>query len=440
MNLTTAPTGGGRRTVRRAAALTSTLLLAAGGLTVGVAFPASAAPTSFPATNVPAQVGPNGGTVTDLAVPVTGIGGRPGDISVSLTMSHSWVGDLSAQLIAPGGVASAPLFTRAGGSSDLGGTYVFTDDTQGDFSIARAASPATSGVFRASSDGAPVSLDAAFANAPSDGTWTIRIIDNANADQGTVSSASLSLERAVSAAPSVVVDGGPADGATVTSAPTYTFYVPEQGSTTKECRVDEGAWVDCTSPYTVEISELEDGPHTVDFRARAESGLQGQPVRRTFVLDAVPDEPADTTAPVVTISSGPAEGASVESAPTFTFTSADDDVAGYECSVDGAAFAACTSPVTLGTEPGAHTFAVRATDESGNTGTAVTRSFTQRDLACEEATATLAEAKADLREAKARFARAKESGIKTRIERTRALRNEARAERNEALAQVEQEC
>ncbi|KQP66501.1 hypothetical protein [Nocardioides sp. Leaf285] len=255
-----------------------------------------------------------------------------------------------------------------------------------------------------------------------------------------MTAASISFGDGLSDAPTVVVDGGTADGATVTSAPTYTFYVPEQGSTTKECRVDEGAWVDCTSPYTVDISELEDGPHTVDFRARAESGLQGQSVRRTFVLDAVPDEPADTTAPVVTISSGPADGASVESAPTFTFTSADDDVAGYECSVDGAAFAACTSPVALSTDPGAHTFAVRAIDESGNTGTAVTRSFTQRDLACEEATATLAEAKADLREAKARFARAKESGNKTRIERTRALRNEARADRNEALAQVEQEC
>ncbi|GAA2023531.1 hypothetical protein GCM10009719_38080 [Nocardioides kribbensis] len=438
MNLTTAPTGGGRRTVRRAAALASTLLLAAGGLAVSAAAPASAAPTSFPATSgVPAFIGDY--TTSNAGIPVSSA--TSSAITAQITLNHSCVADLVISLIAPDGT-TAVLADENRTCRGLNGTYTFSDSGADSFLSA----PTTSsyeipgGQYRASNSRGVVDLAQAFAGVDPDGQWTIRVADEAGLDTGTLSSASLTFGTDMTDAPTVVVDGGPADGATVTSAPTYTFYVPEQGSTTKECRVDEGAWVDCTSPYTVDISELEDGPHTVDFRARAESGLQGQSVRRTFVLDAVPDEPADTTAPVVTISSGPTDGASVESAPTFTFTSADDDVAGYECSVDGAAFAACTSPVTLTTEPGAHTFAVRATDESGNTGTAVTRSFTQRDLACEEATATLAEAKADLREAKARFARAKESGNKTRIERTRALRNEARAERNEALAQVEQEC
>ncbi|GMA86688.1 hypothetical protein GCM10025868_19380 [Angustibacter aerolatus] len=94
----------------------------------------------------------------------------------------------------------------------------------------------------------------------------------------------------------------------------------------------------------------------------------------------LPDPSADTTAPVAAITSGPASVTGSASA-TFAFGASDDtDTAvrlRLQCSLDGAAFAACTSPTTLtGLSSKRHTFAVRAVDRAGNTGTAVSRAWT----------------------------------------------------------------
>jgi Tol biopolymer transport system component len=53
-------------------------------------------------------------------------------------------------------------------------------------------------------------------------------------------------------------------------------------------------------------------------------------------------------------------------APNFSF-SADETPVTFQCSTDGAPFAACTSPQTLpALAPGGHTFSAKATDSSGN--------------------------------------------------------------------------
>ncbi len=50
----------------------------------------------------------------------------------------------------------------------------------------------------------------------------------------------------------------------------------------------------------------------------------------------------------------------------FTFSS-DDTTATFECSLDGATFAACFSPINYtGLSDGSHTFQVRARDAAGN--------------------------------------------------------------------------
>jgi hypothetical protein len=86
-------------------------------------------------------------------------------------------------------------------------------------------------------------------------------------------------------------------------------------------------------------------------------------------------ERPDTIAPDTTITSGPT-GSTNDPTPTFDFTS--EPGATFECKVDAAAYAACTSPFTTAAlTVGAHTFSVRATDLASNVDpTPATRSFT----------------------------------------------------------------
>ncbi len=84
----------------------------------------------------------------------------------------------------------------------------------------------------------------------------------------------------------------------------------------------------------------------------------------------------DTTAPLAAIDAGPA-GTTADTAPTFEF-SADERRASFECRLDGAGFAPCSSPFTTPTlAEGPHTFEVRAVDVPGNVqSTPTTRAFT----------------------------------------------------------------
>jgi len=75
--------------------------------------------------------------------------------------------------------------------------------------------------------------------------------------------------------------------------------------------------------------------------------------------------PADTTPPQTTIATGPS-ATTATGAAGFTF-SADETGATFECRLDGAAWAACSSPRSYSSlVDGAHSFAVRAIDTSGN--------------------------------------------------------------------------
>jgi hypothetical protein len=76
----------------------------------------------------------------------------------------------------------------------------------------------------------------------------------------------------------------------------------------------------------------------------------------------------DTTPPETMIDSGP-EATTISADATLVFSASEPDST-FECSLDGAAFAGCVSPVGLtGLAVGAHTFAVHAIDLAGNVDT-----------------------------------------------------------------------
>ena len=82
------------------------------------------------------------------------------------------------------------------------------------------------------------------------------------------------------------------------------------------------------------------------------------------------------SAPSTTIASGPATTTGATSA-TFAFSSADTTVASFQCALDGAAFATCTSPQNYtALAVGSHNFQVRAIDQAAVTGPATSYPWT----------------------------------------------------------------
>ena len=157
-------------------------------------------------------------------------------------------------------------------------------------------------------------------------------------------------------APQTTITGGPAEGTTVTSRAAELAFASESGAAF-ECRVDDGAWTGCGSPHR--LSDLADGPHRFEVRARDEAGnVDASPAARAWTVDAGP--------PQTEIADGPPPGATV-AARDARLVFASEPGARFECRLDGAAFAPCGSPVVYtGLGDGGHAFEVRAVDAAGN--------------------------------------------------------------------------
>jgi hypothetical protein len=188
-------------------------------------------------------------------------------------------------------------------------------------------------------------------------TFDVRATDAAGMSDATPASRTWTVD---SVAPETSIVSGPTGTVTTTSA---TFDLDaDETSVTFECRVDSAPFAACTDPMTVTVTE---GPHTFAARATDAAGnLDASPATRSWTVD--------TSGPTVTITGGPSEGGTSGPYVTFTFTASEGSTT---CSLDGAAFAPCTSPVSASLAAGGHSFAVRATDGSGNVGSA-SRSWT----------------------------------------------------------------
>ena len=154
-------------------------------------------------------------------------------------------------------------------------------------------------------------------------------------------------------APDTLIDSGP-DNPTEATGATFTFRGNEYGATFA-CSLDGGAYAACASSQS--YSGLAVGAHT--FRVRA-TDLAGNadttPAEHAWTINAL-------TPPETTIDSGPPDLTNSTSA-AFTFSSSKSGT--FQCTLDSAAYAACTSPKSYtGLAGGPHTFTVKAIDSGG---------------------------------------------------------------------------
>ena len=157
--------------------------------------------------------------------------------------------------------------------------------------------------------------------------------------------------------PETTIVAGPQESTSDTTA-TVSFASTEPGSTF-ECSLDGGAYAACTSPH--ELSGLSVGTHELRVVATDGDGdADLTPAAYTWTVVA-----PDTEAPDTRIDTAPEDPTNLTDA-SFVFAS--EPGATYECALDGGAWTACAFAMTyLDLAAGPHTFAVRATDASGNT-------------------------------------------------------------------------
>jgi hypothetical protein len=133
-------------------------------------------------------------------------------------------------------------------------------------------------------------------------------------------------------------------------------YTDGEAGVQYECKVDGHDYDDCTNP--VSWWDLHDGLRTFSVRARDAAGNSGPSASYSWRIDtAAPPRPTITLKPA---------NPSRTSTASFSFTDTERGVA-FECRLDGAAFASCTSPaIYTALADGRHAFSVRALDAAGN--------------------------------------------------------------------------
>ncbi|HET7854951.1 MAG TPA: Ig-like domain-containing protein, partial [Gaiellaceae bacterium] len=175
-------------------------------------------------------------------------------------------------------------------------------------------------------------------------SFTARAVDSA----GNVGDATYSW-RVDATAPAIAITEKPSDPSNSTSA-AFAFTASEAAT---ECKLDDAAFVTCSSPIT--YADLAQGPHTFTVRATDSVGNADQDTY-TWTVDSIP--------PTVAITGGKPSDPTNSRSATFTFTASEPT----QCRLDDGVFAGCTSPKAYNNlADGPHTFTVKATDTAGNT-------------------------------------------------------------------------
>jgi hypothetical protein len=158
--------------------------------------------------------------------------------------------------------------------------------------------------------------------------------------------------------PDVRILSGP-DAPTTQQSASFTFESSEAGAR-YQCSLDGGAYVSCSSPST--YGGLGHGSHAFSVQALDSLGNAGPAANRTWFVDL--------QGPVLKIESGPSNPTKATNA-TFVFSS--NELATYQCALDGAAFVSCLNTESYtGLAVGSHSFSVKGTDVFGHVGATLT--------------------------------------------------------------------
>jgi hypothetical protein len=203
----------------------------------------------------------------------------------------------------------------------------------------------------------PVSLSALGNGAH---TYSARQIDAAG-NTGSATSISWTVNTSVPAAPTI--DSGPS-GPTSSASASFAFSSSESG-VTFETSIDGAGFAAGTSPAT--YSGLAQGAHSFAVRAKNAVGTTGPATTRSWTVDTIGPAAPTLSGPSGTVAT---TTASISIAPA-------ESGGTLQGSLDGAAFAAVTSPANLSSlGDGPHTYQARQVDAAGNNGAAASISWT----------------------------------------------------------------
>ncbi|MDQ3865593.1 MAG: Ig-like domain-containing protein [Actinomycetota bacterium] len=189
-------------------------------------------------------------------------------------------------------------------------------------------------------------------------TFEVRATDAAGNSDPTPATRTWTIDATPPAAPTI---DSPAEGSTSTTGTVTLSGTAEPGSTVQlfEGTTARGTTsVSAGGSWSRTLVGVPDGTHTYTAKASDAAGNASVASNaRTIVVD--------TTAPETTIEAAPSALTNSASA-SFSFSTSETG-ATFECSLDGAAYTACSPPAAYaGLAEGSHTFRVRARDAAGN--------------------------------------------------------------------------
>ncbi len=155
--------------------------------------------------------------------------------------------------------------------------------------------------------------------------------------------------------PTVTLQSTPGSVVSVTSA---SFSFSGIGITSYECSIDNAAYVACVSPKS--YTGLSSAAHNFKVRGQNAQNVQSSAVSYNWTIDTVVP-----TKPILT-SSFQAVGNTKSGNFIFSSTDAGSGIKEHQCSLNGVAFAVCSSPSLVTAAEGSNNFKVRAIDLAGN--------------------------------------------------------------------------